>query len=1380
MHLVVIVIITGGIGTNIVTIVADATKQLQQRYISSRFSSSVDEWPPYQPKHYTTLAFIHDKGKFTDAVRLFVAQKLAVAGHIDTSQFHRHLSLNANMTKNISDIFLPVIASDEPFVDLRILIEGAPGIGKTVLAKEIAYQWAKKELLTSKKLLLLVFLRECHQKPLRTIEDLVQYAFKSSEITTHITKYLSRTDGKDAVIVFDGYDELSNKNRSESIILDIICRNKLTKVCLVITSRPTASSNLHGSVDRRVEIVGFTEEDRLNYIQTALENHDEHVEALQYYLQSNPTINALCYIPLNMTALLCLAKDGIDKLPKTQTEMYRLFLEMTIVRFIKRHENHSTIIDIAKLPHPHDKVFLELAKLAYEALKTDKIVFTLPEIEEECPNLIMTTSNWNGLGLLKAVQCFSTEVGNDQVTFHFLHFSIQEYMAAWYISKLSDRKQIKLLQKTFWEHRYYNTWIMYVGITCGNSFALKHFLSDNRFQFYSKLFKSSKISNRFLKNKMKCLHLFQCLVEAKKETFVDSVKQLFQNKQIDLSNETLLPCDLNTLGFFLIRSINKEWDVLNLSSCNIGNNGSNILCDAFMDKEVCRIVTIKTVNFSYNQLDFSSLMQLFGLFNSWHTSEIIITDDALLDNIADINTIEDAVLQSNTLTLVFIGSFLFSKKSQSSKVFDILSTTTSIKSMYLLNCCWKSNDYETLELLALLGNQKLHKVRIIDSSLNKIFIKKLASILLNNSSVNMLVYDSSMSDEIANDISSLITSSIKDISGLMLVVSSSKVQGIVNTCSLSNELSALELFNLNTHLTTKTSPWTQECTMEHHNNYTAIDTFVLLLHKMNIKSQLKIIIVEDETLIVHDNKIVKLMYPTDDVSVIYLSDCDVTEYDSVIKKCSTVYVFKDNQLQMARLRAEMHHSIGAAQFIATLDNITTLNIIEITNFDITDEIASDLANVLYHNTELQELHMNGNNLQPVNAIKIAKVLQDISMLRVFSIYNNNINDEAADDIAAVIKHNTNLQQLNICNNNFKPIGTTKIAKALEGIITFTKLYISDIITDEATESIATVVSNNVVQLQELVISGSTLQTTSGVKITEAMLSASALNLSKLSLANCSLANVAISNITTAVQRNTKLEELDIHGNNLQEWDAVKFAKGLQQISSLKKLYIHCNSITCIATKDIATAISNNNHLQELNISENNIQDSGAKDIASSLLTISTLTKLNLCDNNITAEAANDIALALKSNRYLQELDISKNNFKSPGITIIAKALQSISTLRKLCLDNNNITFAASDDIAVVISCNTSLQEFNIGSNNLQASGVITIASSLQKTSTLTKLYLNDNNITDEAAEDIATVILCNTKLEEFVISGNKFQATATTKIACALQEIPTLKKLTLS
>ena len=853
-------------------------------------------------------------------MRFSVTQELAVAGNINTTQLYRDSNLNANMTKSISDIFLPVTASDGSFVDLHVLIESAPGIGKTVLAKEIAYQWAKNKLLTSKRLILLVFLRECHQNSLKSIENLVEYVFATGKVTTCLTDYLLQTEGEDTVIIFDGFDELPEESRKKSIIVDIIHRRILTKSCLVITSRPIASSSLHGSVDRRVEVIGFTEKDRLEYIQTALQNHDEQIKALQHYLQSNPTINALCYIPLNMTILLCLVEDGIDRLPKTQTEMYKKFIETTIIRYIKKYENRDTIINIAELPHPYDKILTELAKLAYKALKTDKIVFTLPEINTSCPNLTMTSSNWNGLGLLKAVKCYSKEIGNDQVTFHFLHFSIQEYMAAWYISTLSDRKQIKLLRKTFWEHCYYNTWIMYVGITGGSSFALRHFMSGNWFQLYSKDFGASKVSSKFLKHKMKCLHLFQCLVEADNVDSMkqlDSVKELFQNNKIDLSNQTLLPSDLNTLGFFLIRSINKEWDELNLSSCNIGSNGSNVLCDRLLDKHVRCIVTIKTVNFSYNQLDFSSLIRLFDLFNSWYISEIIITDDASLGKTTD-QKIEDIVLQSSTLVLVHVTSWLFCKNAELSKICHILSNTTNINSIYLLNCTWAYGS----EVLTLLRKQKLTKIRIIGSFNVGLFIennliKTVASILLNSSdSVNMFVYIPTMPDQIADDISNLILSLNKDISGVMLIVSSSKVQGMVNTCSLSNELSALEIFNLSRYMNSKMCPWSLE---SNSHSKDVIFTFINLLYKIDFDWKLKIVLWENNILIVHNAKFKSFDNFNNNI---YLSSCDVSEpqYDVISRTCSTLHILNSPEC-VEMLHAKLSHKRSVPNELFVYGNI---------------------------------------------------------------------------------------------------------------------------------------------------------------------------------------------------------------------------------------------------------------------------------------------------------------------------------------------------------------------------------------------------------------------------------------------------------------------------
>ena len=1740
-------------GTDTVT-VADATKQLQQRYISSRFLSSVDEWPPYQPKHYTTLAFIHNKGKFTDAVRFFVAQELAVAGNINATQLCSQSNLNTNMTKNVSDIFLPVMASDVSFVDLHILIEGAPGIGKTVLAKEIAYRWAKNELLTSKKLLFLVFLRECFQKPVMTIEGLIQFVFKSSEVTSCLTRHLTKTEGKDTVIIFDGFDELSEENKKKSIIVDIINRRILTKCCLVVTSRPTASSILHTSVDRRVEIVGFTEEDRLDYIQTALGSEDqvkgeqvnnEHVKALQHYLQSNPTINALCYIPLNMTILLCLVEDGIDRLPKTQTEMYKKFIEMTIVRFIKKYDKSNTIINIAELLDPYDKLFVELTKLAYKALKTDKIIFTLPEIKKGCPNLTMTSSNWNGLGLLKAVQCFSIQMGNDQVTFHFLHFSIQEYMAAWYISTLPDRKQIKLLQKTFWEHRYYNTWIMYVGITCGSSFALRHFLSGNWFQLYSKLFRSSKVSEKILKHKMKCLHLFQCLLEANKEDIIKSVKQLFQNNRIDLSNQTLLPSDLNTLGFFLIRSVNKQWDELDLSNCNIGSNGSNILCDRLLDKDARGIVTIKMVKFSYNQLNFTSLLRLFGLFKCWHTSEIIITDDV----IHDVKAIEDIILQSSsTIVLALIGPCLFCKSTKSSKILDVISAA-KIRSIYLLNCIWTSNDSETTELLAALEKLKLDRVRVIGSFLNEIFILTLASILLNTkNSLNMLVYDPTMSDQTADDISSFILSSYKDASCIMLIVSSSKVQGIVNTCSLSNELSALEIYNLSIYiryLNTKICSWREQLESKVHSKE-CIFTFIKLLYKIDFNWKLKITLWENDTLIVHKTKFENLdesIYLSNNRSVVYLSyfdvnkfQCDVinkacsslhilnspefvellhgkllhkqsvlnelfiygninynlmnrlieligllshdhlnisatlatndvivgvypcseqiaqafrlqpspttliltttnntsifyqvidaltvlptewTELDFTgcnigdiecdiiyrtfrCKKCPTVrklnislsrlsisgvhdlvnivllcgvkklsfsgtndvllddfinnlmfkhqndflflsitynhkvlqiicktslnkittkkniqvselyifncemhlnstgiinylrkahellrlriiscsiseeviteiiqiflnrntevsisdvrirdddiirnllikreffcniklnfvlstdhwlcahnitkhqiqfihnyfmnqaqlnsyamttvkklekidrdkmYIFEKNLLTVVRFYAVAFQATGTTQIITALSNSTSLNIIEIENYNINNKNVDKLVAVLHHNTQLQELRLNRNKLQTNNAIKIITALHNVVTFTKFSLCYNGITDEAADDIAAVIHCNTELEELDLSGNDLRTEGIIKIAAALQNIVTLTKLNVSNNnITCTAANVIAFAITCNT-HLQEFVISGNCLNILGVTTIAKSL--KKILTLRKLYIVNTGINDEAADDIADAVSCNVHLQELDISRNNLQALGAARIARGVQNIS-LTKLYINNNKITYEAADDVAAAISCSTQLEEFDISGNNLRTEGIIKIAVALQRIITLTKLNISNNNITCTAASAIAVAITHNVHLQELNISENCLEVLGTIIIARSLYKLSTLTKLYIANTSISDGAADDIAAALSCNIYLQEFDISRNNLQGSGAARIARGLQKISTLTKLYISYNKITYEAADEIAAAISCNSKLQDVDISENNLQATGTVKIMKALQEIHMLKVLNLN
>ena len=328
---------------------------------------------------------------------------------------------------------------------------------------------------------------------------LVEYFCHSNLLSNKITDWLVKTDGKHLTIIFDGYDEVSTDRKNNCIIYSIIARQVLTQCSVVITSRPIASSRLHGIVNCRAEVLGFTEKDRQDFIRTALDGQNDKIKELNEYLEANQHLNLLCYVPLIMSILLCLAKNGIDTLPKTQTVLYKKFILMMITHFLDKDKLLPTtsITKLTDLPHPYDQIVKELSQFAFLALQKGQLVFTLSEVNSECPTLTPTNS-WSSLGFLKVVKYFEAQDGCDHESFHFLHYSIQEYMAAYHIASLSDDRLLSLLEETFWNVRYFNTWIMYVGITGGKHFIFSHFLSGNYWLVSRWLFTPKVISKNIL------------------------------------------------------------------------------------------------------------------------------------------------------------------------------------------------------------------------------------------------------------------------------------------------------------------------------------------------------------------------------------------------------------------------------------------------------------------------------------------------------------------------------------------------------------------------------------------------------------------------------------------------------------------------------------------------------------------------------------------------------------------------------------------------------------------------------------------------------------------------------------------------------------------
>lgn len=887
-----------------------ATSHLQGYYIRQRFSVAEDDWPPYQPKHYVNLALCHYKKREAKAISL--TQKISTVSSDSIEVLHD--SESCWNTTNISDIF-QLQKSDTKASPYTILIEGAPGIGKTVLSKEIAYLWATKNLLSSKKMLFLIYLRSLTK--INSLENLVDFVFRRDELAHNVTEYLAATNGKNLVLVLDGYDELSEKDRKGSFFTDIINRKLLSHCMLVITSRPTATIHLRNVADIEVEILGFTEKDRLQYIEHSLGDSPEKVASMQEFLMSNWQINRLCYIPLNMAILVSQCRK---KLPRSQTNMCEIFISVTISRFMRKKAKDAwsaSVIGVTEIPEPYKKLFNELTKLAFDALLSDKLVFTLNEIKQVCPSLSTRPIHWNGLGLLQTHAYFDPTSVNECVSFNFLHLSVQEFMAAYHIASLPDKQQVLLLEKTFWTARYFNTWSMYVGITGGKSFGFKHFLSGNWLTMSSRLFGTEHISSIILSNKIKCLYLFECFTETSSIGMVSQIGKLFNNQVIDISGQALTLQDRAVLAYVLSRGPHKRWKFLNLSNCSIDNEVLNSLFGIRDDRVT---VHFDVLDLSFNCLDSLSLAKIIEIIKLWKISKVFINNTIPFGNEGLLlRTLESHFFCSgkDSLSLFLMGSFLCLYRSQLNNFTDTLSNTNIVvEHLSVISCSWQLNKSDSDFVLQLIKQQKIHTFHFIDTTFSKHFLSK----ILSSKKINTCFVHTKY------DVFSVLPS-IDYNFGVRLAIGKNSVEGMIKTLTLKDDLSDLEILNLLAILrkllsqpvslddTSFSCLWETNLSFVGDKSKVIFDSLVDVLHKTNIRCQVSIALVETTALIayrVKHHEIATALSSKGILKSVYVSNCNLinTEYKSIID-----FVFKQKICSICIIAGRLEED--TIEFLAT-------------------------------------------------------------------------------------------------------------------------------------------------------------------------------------------------------------------------------------------------------------------------------------------------------------------------------------------------------------------------------------------------------------------------------------------------------------------------------
>ena len=612
-------------------------ENLRESYKDTRFIYEGAEWPLFQPKAVVNVVVMSYKGKRTHRETIEIVKRHKVGTPGVDNLVSPTTAFNPPMiTKKIDDIFSadPTCRTSE--IPSRILIEGAPGIGKTVLVKEAAYKWAIGELLDDKRLLIALFLRDHYIQSVRSLQDLlkelVQY---DDEMFTQVNRFIIQNNGKGVAFLIDGFDEYPAEFQNKSFIYQLICGRILQRATVVVTSRPNATSKLLNIVHKRVEILGFAEEQRNDYIKASL-NKKAKRKTLEEYLNLNPIINSLCYVPLHLAILLYLFQE--NSLPETLTEMNQLFVLHTVYHHLKG-DLPDSISKLENLPESIHSIIVKLSKMAYIGLKHNKLVFTYGEVEKLCPEIIGVKEAANGYGLLQAIQHRPYKRGAVGVStsFNFLHFTMQEFLAAYFVSTLPAKQQLQMLNE-FWEDSLSFMWMMYVGLTGINSSPFSKFVVNQQEQ----------VSYSSTENRKRGLHLFQCFLETSSpETRLpEMVPSLFTNERIDLQGLTLLPYHVLSITSFIAKSP-LEWKHLNLENCHMGDTGMLIikrfLCNSHYKE---KISSIESINLFGN--DLTSLHDAYhSIIKNGHFMKFNMSKQKLNDKF--IAKISDALTGNATI-----------------------------------------------------------------------------------------------------------------------------------------------------------------------------------------------------------------------------------------------------------------------------------------------------------------------------------------------------------------------------------------------------------------------------------------------------------------------------------------------------------------------------------------------------------------------------------------------------------------------------------------------------------------------------------------------------------------------------------------------------------
>ena len=551
-----------------------------------------DKWPQVKSKKYINLALIEKEDIAKPEANLY--RRATIYGNIDDIK-KSNRTIDIDQVAQLSDESQPKC----------ILVEGAPGVGKSTFAWKLCRKWGKGKLLQDYKLVVLLRLQDKSVRDANNISDLFRY--HDHHIQQAAIEEIKRTGGKRVLLLFDGYDELPEELRTKnSIFLDIIVGRELPEATVLVTSRSWASEFLHRKCERHIyqhiEILGFTKDNIQSYLESTTLDDPSLLTDLQNYILWYPHINGLMYIPLNSAIVVEVYRNSRKDeilVPKTMTELYSSLVRSLLLRHLLEHPVHGKeewrVRSFSDLPQEVYQQLCELGRIAYRGILHDQqvIFFDLPK-------------NLETLGLMHCSPELYADEGT-AVSYNFLHLTVQEYLAAFHLSQQPVEKQIEHFEKYKRQyHLQHHHFYMVLWFLCGLR-KFEEYPSEelNTLMFFLEL--APRTNDHVCGIDFNTLHW---LFEAKDGAVI---AKILGSSDIMLSNRQLFrvtPFDCFVLGYCVSHS-KCTW-IINLDYSGSRDEGVEMLVQGALENETDCTGGISAIMLSFNDITYEGVNHLLN------------------------------------------------------------------------------------------------------------------------------------------------------------------------------------------------------------------------------------------------------------------------------------------------------------------------------------------------------------------------------------------------------------------------------------------------------------------------------------------------------------------------------------------------------------------------------------------------------------------------------------------------------------------------------------------------------------------------------------------------------------------------------------------------